>query len=41
MLNRFAPVLYILGILIVGFGALMLVPLSLSWLVDDLSLIHI
>ncbi|MBP6708579.1 MAG: TrkH family potassium uptake protein [Candidatus Accumulibacter sp.] len=35
MLNRFAPVLYILGILIVGFGALMLVPLSLSWLVDD------
>jgi hypothetical protein len=28
MIDRFAPVLFILGILITGFGGLMLVPLS-------------
>ncbi|WP_413924378.1 potassium transporter TrkG [Candidatus Accumulibacter phosphatis] len=35
MINRFAPVLFVLGILILGFGFLMLVPLSLSWLSAD------
>ncbi|MCM8594800.1 MAG: TrkH family potassium uptake protein [Candidatus Accumulibacter sp.] len=35
MISRFAPVLYILGILVAGFGALMLIPLSVSWLTDD------
>ena len=35
MINRFAPVLFVLGILILGFGFLMLVPLSLSWLSGD------
>jgi trk system potassium uptake protein TrkH len=35
MLIRFAPALYILGILITGFGLLMLLPLSLSWLSGD------
>ncbi|HAY26121.1 MAG TPA: potassium transporter Trk, partial [Candidatus Accumulibacter sp.] len=35
MIDRFAPVLYVLGILIVGFGGLMLLPLSLSWLTAD------
>lgn len=35
MIDRFAPVVYILGILIVGFGVLMLLPLGLSWVADD------
>ena len=35
MINRFASVLYLLGILIAGFGALMLVPLAISWLTAD------
>jgi trk system potassium uptake protein len=35
VIDRFAAVFYILGILIVGFGVLMLVPLSISWLTDD------
>ena len=35
MIDRFAAVFYILGILIVGFGVLMLVPLSISWLTGD------
>ncbi|MEF8717353.1 MAG: potassium transporter TrkG [Candidatus Accumulibacter necessarius] len=35
MINRYASVLYILGILIAGFGVLMLLPLSLSWLSAD------
>jgi trk system potassium uptake protein TrkH len=35
VIDRFAAVFYILGILIVGFGVLMLVPLSISWLTGD------
>ncbi len=35
MINRFASVLYLLGILIAGFGALMLIPLAISWLTAD------
>jgi trk system potassium uptake protein TrkH len=35
MIDRFAPVLHILGILIVGFGGLMLIPLSIAWLTAD------
>ena len=34
-MNYLAPVLFVLGILIVGFGVLMLVPLSVSWLIAD------
>lgn len=34
-MNRFAPVLHVLGVLIVGFGCLMLVPLAISWAVAD------
>ena len=35
MLQRFAPLLFLLGILVMGFGGLMLVPLTLSWVIDD------
>ena len=35
MISRFASVFYILGILIAGFGALMLIPLAISWLTAD------
>jgi len=35
MFSRFAPVIYLLGVLTIGFGVLMLVPLSLSWLTAD------
>ncbi len=35
MISRYASVLYILGILITGFGVLMLLPLTLSWLSAD------
>ncbi len=35
MIDRFAPVLFILGILIAGFGGLMLLPLSIAWLNAD------
>ena len=35
MIDRFAAVFYILGILIVGFGVLMLVPLTISWVTGD------
>jgi trk system potassium uptake protein TrkH len=35
VINRYASVLYILGILITGFGVLMLLPLTLSWLSAD------
>ncbi|MGB4227273.1 MAG: potassium transporter TrkG, partial [Candidatus Dechloromonas phosphoritropha] len=34
-MSRFASVFYILGILIAGFGALMLIPLAISWLTAD------
>ena len=33
--NRFAPALYVLGVLITGFGFLMLIPLAISWLTAD------
>ena len=35
VIDRFAAVFYILGILIVGFGVLMLVPLTISWVTGD------
>jgi len=35
VIDRFAPVLFILGILIAGFGGLMLLPLSIAWLTAD------
>jgi hypothetical protein len=35
VIDRFAPVLFILGILIAGFGGLMLLPLSIAWLNAD------
>jgi hypothetical protein len=35
VIQRYASVLYILGILITGFGGLMLIPLALSWLNAD------
>lgn len=35
LFSRFAPVLHLLGILTIGFGVLMLVPLSLSWATGD------
>ncbi len=33
--GRFAPALYVLGVLITGFGFLMMVPLAISWLTAD------
>jgi hypothetical protein len=33
--GRFAPALYVLGVLITGFGFLMLIPLAISWLTAD------
>ncbi|MEF8724429.1 MAG: potassium transporter TrkG [Candidatus Accumulibacter delftensis] len=35
MFGRFAPALYVLGVLIAGFGFLMLIPLAISWLTAD------
>jgi trk system potassium uptake protein TrkH len=33
--GRFAPALYVLGVLISGFGFLMMIPLAISWLTAD------
>ena len=33
--SRFAPALFVLGVLITGFGFLMLIPLAISWLMAD------
>lgn len=33
--GRFAPALYVLGVLITGFGFLMLIPLAISWVTAD------
>ena len=33
--GRFAPALFVLGVLITGFGFLMLIPLAISWLTND------
>jgi trk system potassium uptake protein TrkH len=35
MFGRFAPALYVLGVLVTGFGFLMLIPLAISWLTAD------